>query len=314
MAQSLPRANNTPASEDGTALLYLPILVSGALAAAAYSTGSIGLRGILAPASREVLHDDFTQYTQNVFSAVGLLFALFLGTTFGFYLQRQERLFGAIYQEVSVARALLEQLVLLGGARQSHILEYFEEYIVEDLMELGKPRVIGSRAGGEADPLEKLLFATSVGTPSCVCDSVRAIRQARAERLAATQRKFPLGHLLVLGGFTVLTLACFPLLSAGLIGFEEPAGGMTRESVAALPGHLLSVHSVLFGLLVAAVILAFVVAGQLADPSRGVFGVEAALTESLRGLQAEIQGRRARISQLARRQGCDDDSAIPQVL
>eukprot|EP00439_Symbiodinium_sp_Y106_P047103 s3166_g6.t1 len=39
--------------------------------------------------------------------------------TLSMLLQRQDRLYCAIYQEVSEARSLVEQLVLLGGARQA---------------------------------------------------------------------------------------------------------------------------------------------------------------------------------------------------
>eukprot|EP00434_Breviolum_minutum_P005841 symbB.v1.2.005150.t1/scaffold297.1/size245286/3 len=82
------------------------------------------------------------------------------------------------------------------------------------------------------DPLETLLFATSVGVPSGVCDS------ARASRLAAAQRKFPSAHSAILWTLALLATAIFVLLAAGMAGFEA--------DVATDPGHLWASKKVVY--------------------------------------------------------------------
>eukprot|EP00434_Breviolum_minutum_P046152 symbB.v1.2.041581.t1/scaffold8249.1/size9178/1 len=59
-----------------------------------------------------------TQFSQNAFAVLLLLFSLLLGETFSMLLDRQDRLCRAIYTEVSEARSLIEQLVLLSAGRQ----------------------------------------------------------------------------------------------------------------------------------------------------------------------------------------------------
>ncbi|CAE7256306.1 unnamed protein product, partial [Symbiodinium sp. CCMP2456] len=115
----------------------------------------------------------------------------------------------------------------------------------------------------EPDPLESLLFATSVGVPSGVSSSVRAIRQARASRLAAAQRKFPAAHLLLLGVFGTCSLSIFLLLGAGLAGFEA--------FEASKPGHLLAILAPLFGLLVSVQALTAAVLRELSLPGGSQF-------------------------------------------
>jgi len=227
--------------------VVLPALGCGVVGGLLFCPSALALRQQLAEATQQVLRDDLTQFTQNAFTVAGLLFALLLSDTLGFLLQRQERLYKAVFREVSEARALVEQLGLLGAARGGGArLGDVGRYLAADLRRLGRPRVLP--AGGGVDPLERLLFATSVGAPAGVCGSARAVRQARAERLAAVQRRFPAGHLVILGVLAVLMLGFFVLLGAGVAGFE-PGGEAAR------PGHLLWLLAWLFGLLVAAVAL-----------------------------------------------------------
>jgi hypothetical protein len=48
------------------------------------------------------------------------------------------------------------------------------------------------------DPLEAVMYLTSVGVPSSVYDTVRSLRQARAGRLEALHQKLPQIHMLSL--------------------------------------------------------------------------------------------------------------------
>jgi len=273
--------------------------ICGTLAGFLFCPLSEGLRSLIATPAQEVLKDDMTQFTQNAFALVLLVFGLLLGETLSMLLQRQDRLYCAIYQEVSEARSLVEQLVLLGGARQGKtvgtewtsnsatLLDDMEAYLIQDLQQLGEIRILVDR-GPKPDPLESLLFATSVGVPSGVSSSVRAIRQARASRLAAAQRKFPAAHLLLLGVFGTCSLSIFLLLGAGLAGFEA--------FEASKPGHLLAILAPLFGLLVSVQALTAAVLRELSLPGGSkFFRAQDVVEESLAGLLADLRQRRSNL-------------------
>ncbi|CAE7401965.1 tyrP-A [Symbiodinium natans] len=281
------------------ATIMVQALVCGSIGGLLFCPLSEGLRSLMATPAQEVLKDDMTQFTQNAFAVVLLVFGLLLGETLAMLLQRQDRLYCAIFQEVSEARSLVEQLTLLGGARQGRaavsewtsnsatLLDSMETYLVQDLQRLGEARIL-QNAGDEPDPLESLLFCTSVGVPSSVCSSVRAIRQARASRLAAAQRQFPVAHLLLIGVFGTCSLSIFLLLGAGLAGFE--AAEATR------PGHLLAILAPLFGLLVGVQAITAAVLRELSLPGGSqIFRAQDVVQQSLEGLLAELRQRRANL-------------------
>mmetsp|Transcript_65437 Transcript_65437/g.182092 ORF Transcript_65437/g.182092 Transcript_65437/m.182092 type:complete len:495 (+) Transcript_65437:70-1554(+) len=206
--------------------------------------------------------------------------------------------------------------------RMQPLLQDVQAYLSQDLRRLGEPRLLpivhsasaqrqsakfGDTAraidAGDAaapgqqaevilsvDPLERLLFGTSIGLPSSICASVMAVRQARAGRLAAAQRQYPAGHFLILGTFAIAVLAVFVLLSAGTAEFEPP------EVNAASPGRILTMQAPLFGFLVCAVALAILILKELSEPgtaSRRFFGVQEASQETVRGLVQQLATRTA---------------------
>lgn len=65
------------------------------------------------------------------------------------------------------------------------------------------------------DPLESIMYMTSVGVPSIVYETVKNLRQARGYRLGAMQRKFPLLGIALLYLLAAVELLAFPLLGAG---------------------------------------------------------------------------------------------------
>ncbi|CAJ1443650.1 unnamed protein product [Effrenium voratum] len=275
------------------ALILARAAACGVAAAGLFCPLATSLRSLLATPAQEVLKDDMTQFSQNAFAVVLLLLGLLLGETLSMLLQRQDRLYHAIYCEVSEARSLIEQLVLLSGCREGlnqswspsskTLLETVEAYLVEDLQNLGKSGLLPDR-GGAVDPLESMLFVTSVGLPSCICDSVRSIRQARAERLAAAQRRFPLGHQVILSAMAACAMAVFILLAAGLAGFEADS--------ATKPGHLLTVLAPLFGLLMSAQVLTASVLTELSNcGGSDLFRAQDVVQQSLSGLLAELRQR-----------------------
>mmetsp|Transcript_57012 Transcript_57012/g.137828 ORF Transcript_57012/g.137828 Transcript_57012/m.137828 type:complete len:241 (-) Transcript_57012:45-767(-) len=230
-----------------------------------------------------------TQYMQNAFTVATLLFSLLITDTLGFMFQRQENLHKAIYEEASEVRVLVEQVSLLGAARSdgqaaAALLDDVRAHLEQDLRQLSRPLLPPERRGG-GDPLERLLFATSVGVPSSISSSARALRQARATRLASVRRRFPLGHFVILSLFALLVLSFFLIVGAGLAGFEP-------EGQALLPGHLLWLLSPLFGLLVTTNILSALVLRELSDLGDGIFGVQIVLRETLEGLLEELDHRR----------------------
>merc|ERR1719458_718134 len=82
------------------------------------------------------------------------------------------------------------------------------------------------------DPLEKVLYATSVGVPGFVYDTVRGLREARGARLGSIQRKLPAAHFVLLNVLAILELSVFPVLSAGCTALD-------KSGFEVFPGHIL---------------------------------------------------------------------------
>eukprot|EP00913_Durusdinium_trenchii_P010147 g9514.t1 len=135
-----------------------------------------------------------------------------------------------------------------------------------------------------------LLFATSVGVPSSVCDSVRAIRQARAARLAAAQRRFPAEHSAILWTWAAMATGIFLLLAAGMAGFEA--------EVATQSGHLLAVLAPLFGVLVAAQVMTGMVMSELSMPGGSeLFRSQDIVEQGLGGLLEELRSKKQYVAE-----------------
>jgi len=278
---------------DAVFRVLIPASLIGVIGGLTFCPAALSLRSMLAEPTLQVIRDDMTQFTQNSFSAAGLLLILILAETIDINLSRLEQLYDAILNELTQAEALIEQLSLIGATRlvteesgSRTLLDDLEEYIQDDLCLIGQPRLLQMRDGNAVDRLERVLFATSVGLPSDILVSIRKVRLARAARLAACQRTFPLAHYVILGAFAVYVLGFLVLLGAGLSTFE-------KAGEAELPGHLLWLLAPLFGLIVGAVTITLLVLRELSDKERGLFGVDPSLKEAVRGLMRKLQGRRA---------------------
>ena len=94
---------------------------------------------------------------------------------------------------------------------------------------------------------------TSVGVPSTVYETVRSLRQARATRLGALQRKLPKVHMILLQVLAAIELCSFPLLGAG----TQTIGGY----------NILTVEGCLFGVMTFGVVLTLMVVGELWRPA-----------------------------------------------
>jgi Protein of unknown function (DUF4239) len=190
-----------------------------------------------------------------------------------------ESIYYALFNEVTEAKSLLEQVALVcrGRSMYPRCLEAVAKYVKYDLKQLKTDPAILLSARPVDDPLEAIMYMTSVGIPSTVYDTVKSLREARARRLGALQRKLPAIHLWLLWILAFLVLCSFPLLGAG----TQYVGGV----------KLLSVEGVLFGVTTAGIVLTLNIVGELWRPAGGAYNVDNALNIMVRGLEDELQTR-----------------------
>ena len=227
-----------------------------------------------------VLSTDSSQFIQDVQVVVGFLFSLLIGQTYYFMYQQQESIYTALFSEVSEAKSLLEQVALVcqGRGFYSQILGSIKQYVDEDLKKLQafEPAVLLSSKPSD-DPLESIMYLTSVGLPSAIYDTVRSLRQARAERLGALQRKLPRLHFNLLWLLAILELLSFPVLASGV----QTVGG----------DGTLAVEGFLFGVMATGVVMVMLVVYELYYPSGGAYNVDGVLGIMVRGMEEELDLR-----------------------
>lgn len=247
------------------------------------------LRAVLSPGALQAIREDNNaQWLQNFFTGIGFIFSLLVAQTFGFLYGQQEAIYMALYSEVSEAKALLEQLSLVCRGRPAYceMLCGLRAYVQNDLQKLdSQPSQLLVSRTTEQDPLESVLYLTSVGEPSSVYNTVRGLRQARGARLGATQRKLPEGHFWVLNTLGVLELSVFPVLAAGCWSLYPPGSPFM--------GSILAFHSLLFGLMVAAMALTLTVLRDLWSPVGETYNIRAVLAQMVSGLEEELELRLA---------------------
>lgn len=117
------------------------------------------------------------------------------------------------------------------------------------------------------DPLETILYLTSVGVPSVVYDTVRSLRACRGQRLGALQRKLPEIHFVLLYFLTFIELLSFPLLGAGTASFFTDS--------------ILTVQGVLFGTIAGSLAMTLCTIRELWNPVGGAYNVDAVLQVGL---------------------------------
>ena len=226
-----------------------------------------------------VLSQDSSQFVQNFLTVAGLLFSILVGQTYYFMYQQQEAVFYALFNEVTEAKSLLEQVALVcqGRSMYRQVLKYISNYVEYDLKQLQCDPAVLLSARPVDDPLESIMYMTSVGVPSTVYETVRSLRQARAARLGALQRKLPEVHMILLWVLAAIELCSFPLLGAG----TQTIGGY----------NILTVEGCLFGVMTFGIVLTLRVVGELWRPAGGAYNVDAVLATMVRGLEEELQLR-----------------------
>mmetsp|Transcript_1439 Transcript_1439/g.1962 ORF Transcript_1439/g.1962 Transcript_1439/m.1962 type:complete len:437 (+) Transcript_1439:117-1427(+) len=258
----------------------IPSLAAGAFSGLIYPTMSMALANYIDdPGVFAVVSQDASQYIQNILTTSGLVFSILVGQTFYFMYQQQEAIYLALFEEVAMAKSLLEQVALVSQGRVAlyqQIMKCIDRYVTEDLTRFNdaEPAVLIS-ARPVDDPLEDILYLTSVGEPSIVYQTVRSLRQARSYRLGALQRKLPDIHMTLLWTLFGIVLLVFPLLGAG----SQTIGGM----------EILRVQSVYLSIIVFGMCLTLNVISELRDTSRmGAYNAQTVLNVMVAGLQQDL--------------------------
>ncbi|CAK0909327.1 unnamed protein product, partial [Prorocentrum cordatum] len=136
-----------------------------------------------------------------------------------------------------------EQACLVCQSRPFYprVLSSIGEYVENDLRRLdAEPSELLAKRPME-DPLEYILSRWPRGVPSIIYDTVRDLRQARAVRLGAMQRKLPAVHFLLLYALGLLELLAFPFLGERVHGpRHQPDRRRAQHPVC--PGHLFRGH------------------------------------------------------------------------
>jgi Protein of unknown function (DUF4239) len=226
--------------------------------------------------------------------------------------QQQETVYYALFNEVTEAKSLLEQVALVSQGRSMYqrVLQAMSTYVQTDLKKLQADPAVLLSARPMDDPLETIMYLvrlvsrtkkrvvgptgtcamtdvvscclfpqTSVGVPSTVYETIKSLRQARAQRLGALQRKLPTVHMVLLWILALLELVSFPLLGAG----TQVIGGY----------KILTVEGCLFGVMTMGIVLTLRVVGELWRPAGGAYNVDNVLKVMVRGLEQELEARMA---------------------
>jgi hypothetical protein len=261
----------------------IPSVLLAATAKMLYPTAALYLASLINDEGAfAVISQDSSQYIQNILTTSGLVFSLLVGQTYYFMYQQQEAIYLALYQEVTVAKSLLEQIGLISQGRASlygRILQCMDHYVQNDLRCFNdiEPAVMLS-ARPVDDPLEDILYLTSVGEPSIIYQTVRSLRQARAYRLGALQKKLPSIHMTLLWSLAAIVFCSFPLLGAG----AQTIGGM----------GILTVQSWYLSFIVFAICLVMGVVYELQRPGEmGAYNARTILQVMVAGLDGELKSR-----------------------
>ena len=231
-------------------------------------------------------------------------------------------LYYALFDEVTEAKSLLEQVALVSRGRTmySTCLSSIERYVKDDLLDgttltqtptssstptpsssSVTPSLILSARPAD-DPLEAILYLTSVGLPGQIYDTVRSLRQARSRRLGALQRKVPVIHLLMLWILGLIMISSFPVL-IGVGGAQVAVSSKSISKACSLQGAL-------FGVATFAVVMTKMVLGELWRTKGGAYNVDSVLRVMVRGLQKELNERMMEAQIMMKRSNTNDVKSV----
>jgi hypothetical protein len=289
MAQKLVNVEKDPSKLEAFAQTVtvlrvgVPSLAAATVANLVYTPAAMALATYLDDSGVfAVVSQDSSQYIQNILTTSGLVFSILVGQTYYFMYQQQEAIYLALFEEVTMAKSLLEQVALVCQGRESlykRILTCIDRYVREDLNKFGsiEPSLLLSSRPVD-DPLEDILYLTSVGEPSIVYETVRSLRQARSYRLGALQRKLPDIHMTLLWILAAIVLMVFPLLGAGV----QTIGGI----------GILHVQAWYLSFIVFGIFLTMGVVTELRNPGDlGAYNAQLVLAVMVTGLEEELEER-----------------------
>jgi hypothetical protein len=144
----------------------VPSVLAGIVAFFAFPSMSLWLcslfqdQGVFA-----VLSQDSSQFVQNFLSVSSLLFSILVGQTYYFMYQQQEMVYYALFDEVTEAKSLLEQVALVSQGRSMYgrVLECISTYVQSDLKALEKDPAVLLSSRPMDDPLETIMYLVSDG-------------------------------------------------------------------------------------------------------------------------------------------------------
>lgn len=259
--------------------VVLPTILAAVLSTLLFVPVTLLIKSFLDLGELSILGNDTSQFMQNYLTVNGLLFSILAGNSFYFLYQQTETLYHALFAEVSEAKSLLEQTTLVCQGRPFYqdVLKNIQTYVNEDLKQLDAQPAVLLSAKPSCDPLESILYMTSVGVPSIVYETVKSLRAARGYRLGATQRKLPEMHFWLLYTLAFLELIGFPLIGAGV-------SSLTGNSI-------LTVEGILFGLMTGSIVMTLRLIRELWSPTGGAYNVDSVLSTMVQGLEDELAAR-----------------------
>ncbi len=144
--------------------VVVPSILAGVAAFIAFPQLSLWLcslfqdQGVFA-----VLSQDSSQFVQNFLSVSSLLFSILVGQTYYFMYQQQEMVYYALFDEVTEAKSLLEQVALVSQGRSMYkrVLECMSIYVESDLKALDKDPALLLSSRPMDDPLETIMYLVS---------------------------------------------------------------------------------------------------------------------------------------------------------
>ena len=251
--------------------------------------------------------------------------------------KQYQALYYALFDEVTEAKSLLEQVALVSQGRTMYAtcLNSIARYVKDDLLggtlsELPNKTSLSSSSAATNnnakkdkkappstpsvtpslilsarpadDPLEAILYLTSVGIPGQVYDTVRSLRQARSKRLGALQRKVPVIHLIMLGILGTIMIGSFPLLvSVGGAAAAAASSATATMYSGELFNNVMTLQGGLFGVATFAVVMTKMVLRELWRTKGGAYNVDAVLRVMVRGLQKELDERMVEAKKIMKR-------------
>lgn len=119
-----------------------------------------------------VLSQDSSQFVQNFLSVSSLLFSILVGQTYYFMYQQQEMVYYALFDEVTEAKSLLEQVALVSQGRSMYkrVLECMSIYVESDLKALDKDPALLLSSRPMDDPLETIMYLVSCKNAVVECN------------------------------------------------------------------------------------------------------------------------------------------------